>query len=142
MTCNLPAGHFLPIIHRTALALMGKFTQKASWSEMKELTKRRRTPLTICKYFFQSSRYFVLKLQISLHGRRHDSHFLNGNEAKVMSQLLYRNHVDVLSLYNSENHEYRHFKFSGIIVFLSSNQNKLITLLPWQPKKPHMRNSY
>ena len=28
----------------------GKVTQKGSWSEMKELTKTRRTPLTVCKY--------------------------------------------------------------------------------------------
>ena len=30
--------------------LKGKFTQKESWSEMKEPTKTRRTPLTVCKY--------------------------------------------------------------------------------------------
>ena len=31
-------------------ALKGKFNQKESWSEMKEPTKTRRTPLTVCKY--------------------------------------------------------------------------------------------
>ena len=41
------------------------------------------------------------------------------------------------SFYNSENHEHNRFKFSGIILFFSSNQNKWITLLPWQPKKQY-----
>ena len=57
------------------LLLKGNFTQKASCSEMKELTKRRRTPLTVCKHLFYFSRYFILKFQISLHGRRHRSLF-------------------------------------------------------------------
>ena len=30
--------------------VQGKFTQKESWSEMKEPTKTRQTPLTVCKY--------------------------------------------------------------------------------------------
>ena len=51
----------------------------------------------------------------------------------MTSQLQYQNQVEVVSLF----HEYNHFKFSGIIVFSSSNQNKLIALLPWQPKKQH-----
>ena len=69
-------------IHSKRL-LKGKSSQKASCSEMKEPTKRRQTPLTICKYLFYISMCFllILKLQISLHGRRHDSHFFtNGNQ--------------------------------------------------------------
>ena len=58
------------------------------------------------------------------HGRRHDSHFLKGNEAKMTSQLQYWNQVKFLFLYNSENHESSRFKLSGMILFLSSNQNK------------------
>ena len=80
-------------------------------------------------------RYLILKFQIFLHRRRHDSHLLNGNKAQMMSQLQYQNQVEVFSLYNSEIHKHSQFKFSGIIVFLSSNQNKLITLLPCQSKK-------
>ena len=76
----------------------------------------------------------ILKFQISLHRRRRGSHFLNGNEAQMTSQLQYQNQVEVIFLYNSEIHEHSQFTFSGIIVFLSSNQNKLITLLPFQPK--------
>ena len=53
----------------------------------------------------------------------------------MTSQLQYQNQVEVFSLYNSEIHEHSQFKFSGIIVFVSSNQNKLITLLPCQSKK-------
>ena len=77
-------------------------------------------------------------MQISLHGRRHDGHFLSGNEAQMMSQPQYGNQEEALSLYNSETHEHTDFKFSETIVFLSSNQNKLITLLPWQPKKQYI----
>ena len=69
------------------MQLKGKFTQKPSSSEMKKPTKT--TPLTVCKYLFQVSRYFMLKFQISLHGKRNDSHFLNGNEAQMTSQLQY-----------------------------------------------------
>ena len=58
-------------------------------------------------------------------------------EAQMTSQLQYWNQVEVLFLYNSESHEHSHFKFSGIILFLSRNQNKWITLLPWQPKKQY-----
>ena len=54
---------------------------------MKEPTKTRRAPLTAYKYLFQFLRYFILSFQISLHGRRHGSHFLNGNEAQITSQL-------------------------------------------------------
>ena len=93
--------------------------------------------MTVCKYLYSFSRYFILKFQISLHGRRHDSHFLNRNEAEMTSQLQYRNQEEVLSLDNSGSQEHGHFKFSGIIVFSSSNQNKLITSLPWQPKKQY-----
>ena len=82
-------------------------------------------------------RYLILKFQISPHRRRHNSHFLNGNKAQLTSQLQYQNQVEVFSLYNSEVHKHSQFKFSGIIVFLSSNQNKLITLLPCQSKKQH-----
>ena len=46
----------------------------------------------------------------------------------MTSELQHRNQVEVLSLYNSEIHEYSHFKFLGIIVFLSNSQNKLIKL--------------
>ena len=53
----------------------------------------------------------------------------------MTSQLQYRNQVEFLSSYNSEIHKHSLFKFSGIIVFVSGNQNKLITLLPWQPQK-------
>ena len=52
----------------------------------------------------------------------------------MTSQLQYSNQVEVLFPYNSENHEHSRFKFSGMILFLSSNQNKYTTLLPWQPK--------
>ena len=38
------------IISKATRQLKGKFTQKESWSEMKELMKTRRTPLTVCKY--------------------------------------------------------------------------------------------
>ena len=55
----------------------------------------------------------------------------------MTSELQYRNQVEVLSLYKSEIRKHSHFKFSGIIVSLSSNQNKFIILLPWQPKKQH-----
>ena len=70
-------------------SLKGKFTQKASSSEMKEPTKTTRAPLTICEYLFWVSRYFILKFQICLYGRRHDSHFLNGIEAQMTLQLQY-----------------------------------------------------
>ena len=49
---------------------------------------------------------------------------LNGNEARMASQLQYGNQVEVLFLYNSENHEHSHFKFSDIILFFCSNQSK------------------
>ena len=114
--------------------LKGKFTQKLSWPEIKESTKRRRAHLTVCKYLFWFSRYFVLKFQISLHGGLHDSHFFNRNEAELTSQLQYQNQEEVISLDNSGIQDHGHFKFSVMIVFLSSSQNKLITLLPWQPK--------
>ena len=55
----------------------------------------------------------------------------------MTSRLQYRNQEEVLSLDNSGIQEHGHFKFSGIIVFLSSNQNKIITLLPWQPKNQY-----
>ena len=57
------------------VSLKGKFTQKESWSEMKKLTKTR--PRLVLEIF-----HFNVP-----HGRRHDSHFLNGNEAKMTSQL-------------------------------------------------------
>ena len=60
---------------------------------------------------------------------------LNGNAAQMTSQMQHKNQVKVLSVHKSENHEHTYFKFSGIIVFLSSNQNQLITLFPWQPNK-------
>ena len=47
------------------LDVKGKFTQKASWSEMKEPTKTRRTPLTVCKYLFLFSRGFILKITVT-----------------------------------------------------------------------------
>ena len=53
----------------------------------------------------------------------------------MTSQLQYQNQVDDFSLHNSEIHKHSQFKFSGITVFLSGNQNKLITLLPCQSKK-------
>ena len=62
---------------------------------------------------------------------------MNRNKAEMTSQLQYRNHEEVLSLDNSGIQEHGHFKFSGIIVLLSSYQNKVITLLPWQPKKQY-----
>ena len=62
---------------------------------------------------------------------------MNGNETQMMSELQYQNQVEVFSLYNSEIHKHSQFKFSGIIVFLSSNRNKLITLLPCESKKQH-----
>ena len=102
----------------------GKVHPKTSWTEMKEPTKTRRTPLTVCKYLFYFSRHFILKFQISPHRRRHDSHFLNRNEAQMTSQLQYQSQVEVAFLYNSENHGHSGLKFSGMIVFLSSNQNK------------------
>ena len=37
-------------VEAIACNLKGKFTQKESWSEMKEPTKTRRTPLTVRKY--------------------------------------------------------------------------------------------
>ena len=49
---------------------------------------------------------------------------LNGKEAKMTSHLQYSNQVEVLFLYNSDNHEHSLFKFSGMILLLSSNQNK------------------
>ena len=55
----------------------------------------------------------------------------------MKSQLQYSNQVEVLFLFNSENHEHARFKFSGILLFLSSNQNKQAMLLPWQPKKQY-----
>ena len=55
----------------------------------------------------------------------------------MTSQLQYSNQVEVLFLYDSENHKHTRFKFSGMILFLSSNQNKYTTLLPWQPKKQY-----
>ena len=62
---------------------------------------------------------------------------MNGNETQMTSELQYQNQVEVFSLYNSEIHKHSQFKFSAIIVFLSSNQNKLITLLPCESKKQH-----
>ena len=62
---------------------------------------------------------------------------MNGNETQMMSELQYQNQVEVFSLYNSEIQKHSQFQFSGIIVFLSSNQNKLITLLPCESKKQH-----
>ena len=53
----------------------------------------------------------------------------------MTSQLWYQNQMEFLSSITPEIHGHSHFKFSGVIVFLSSNQNKLITSLPWQPKK-------
>ena len=52
-------------------------------------------------------------------------------------QYMYRNQVEVVFLYNSENHKHSCFKFSGIILLKSSNRNKGITLLPWKPKKQY-----
>ena len=117
--------------------LKGKFTPKPNWSEIKEPTRRRRASLTVCKYLFSFPRYFISKFQTSLRGGRHDSHFLNRNETKMTSQLQYRKQEEILSLDNSRIQEHGHFKSSGIIVFLNSNQKKLITLLPWQPKKQY-----
>ena len=57
-----------------ARSLTGKVHPK-SWSEIKEQTKTRRTPLTVVNT--SSSSRNVLKFQILPHGRRHDSHFLN-----------------------------------------------------------------
>ena len=42
-----------------------------------------------------------------------------------------------MQYYNSEIHEYSHFKFSGIIVFLSSHQDKLTALLPLVTNEKH-----
>ena len=55
----------------------------------------------------------------------------------MTSQLQYSNQMKVLFLYNSKNHEHTRFKFSGMILLMSSNQNKQTTLLPWQPKKQY-----
>ena len=62
---------------------------------------------------------------------------MNGNETQMMSELQYQNQVEDFSLYSSEIHKHSQFQFSGIIVFLSSNENKLITLLPCESKKQH-----
>ena len=66
-----------------------------------------------------------------------NGNFLNGNEIQMTSQLQYQNQAKVCSLCNSEIHKHSQFKFSGIIVFVSSNQSKLITLLACQSKKKH-----
>ena len=44
----------------SVLVLKRKFIKKASWFVMKDLTKRNRTPLTICKYLFKFLRYLIL----------------------------------------------------------------------------------
>ena len=113
---------------------------------MKEPTKTRQTPLTVCKYLLWFLEIFHFKV---LHGRRHDNHFLNGNEARMTSQLQYGNQVEFLSLYSSEYHEHKNFKFSGIALLKGSNQNKQIALFAMETKKKTVepsqlgnRNSY
>ena len=97
------------------------------------------TPLTVCKYPLWFSRYFNLNFYTE---KRHKSHILNGNEVRMTSQLQDGSQVELLSLYNLENHEYSCFKFSGIILFLTSKQNKQITLLLWQSKKQYSLSIY
>ena len=77
-------------------------------------------------------RYLILKFQISLHRRRNEWKRDPNDVRTAVSKK-----SGSLSLYNSEIHKHSQFKFSGIIVFLSSNQNKLITLLPCESKKQH-----
>ena len=55
----------------------------------------------------------------------------------MTSQLQYSNQVEVLFLFYSDNHKHSHFKFSEMMLLLSSNQIKLTTLLTWQPKKQY-----
>ena len=50
---------------------------------------------------------------------------------------VFKPQVECFSFYNTENHEHSEFKFSGMILFLKSDQNKhcQIKFLPWKPKK-------
>ena len=70
-------------------------------------------------YFAYKTTYFVSKIQISLHGRRHASYFLNGNQVQMTSQLQYSNLVERFLFCNSQNHEYSQFKIFGMILFYS-----------------------
>ena len=77
------------------------------------------------------------------HGRRHDNHFLNGNEASMTSKLQYRNHVKVLTqrIMSISASNFLGFYYSRVAIKMNElcccngNQRNNIALSIWQLKQ-------
>ena len=63
------------------------------------------------------SRYFILNYQISLHERRHDSHFLKRSQNSMITGVSKTSGNTFFS--NSESREYNCLEFSRMILLLS-----------------------